>query len=89
MLERSPYDFMLDKHEHLFQMNHKAITSKQRNTVLSEVKFDEETISHKTELAINAEKELAKDAVKRRLEELTGRTSLSRSFLNSSTLLDS
>lgn len=88
MLERSPYDFMLDKHEHLFEMNHKAITSKQLNTVMSEVKFDEETISHKTELAINAEKELAREAVKRKLEELTGRTTLSRSFLKSSTLLD-
>jgi len=88
MLDRSPYDYMLDKHEHKFEMNHKIFTSKQTNDVMSEVQFDEETIAHKTSLAIDAEKELAKDAVKRRLEELTGRTSLSRSFLKKSTLLD-
>ncbi len=88
MLERSPYDFMLDKHEHLFEMNHKAITSKQMSTVMSEVRFDNETSLFKTDLAVEAEKELAKEAVKRRIEELTGRTTLSRRFLKNSTLLD-
>ena len=88
MVSRSPYDYMLDKHEHKYVMNHRVITSRQARDVMTEVRFDEETIPHKTDLAIAAEKELAKEAVKRRLEELTGRTSVSRNFLKKSNLLD-
>jgi hypothetical protein len=88
MVSRSPYDYMLDKHEHSYEMNHKVITSRQARDVMTDVRFDEETIPHKTDLAIAAEKELAKEAIKKRLEELTGKTSLSRNFLKKSNLLD-
>ena len=88
MVSRSPYDYMLDKHEHQYQMHHKVIVSRQARDVMTEVRFDEETIPHKIDLAIAAEKELAKVAVKKRLEELTGRTTMSRNFLKKSNLLD-
>ena len=88
ILERSPYDYVLDKHEHLFASNHKAFTSKQIHTVENEARFNRETSDHKTRLAILAENELADEAVKRKIEELKGRTTLSRGFFKESSLLD-
>ena len=79
---------MLDKHEHLFASNHKAFTSKQIHTVENEARFNRETSDHKTRLAILAENELADEAVKRKIEELKGRTTLSRGFFKESSLLD-
>ncbi len=89
ILERSPYDFVLNKHEHLFEVNHKAFTSKHSSAVMSEVNFDRETIENKTKLAIEAENELANEAVRRRVEELRGQPGLSRSFLKDSRLFGS
>lgn len=88
ILERSPYDYVLNKHESLFEFNHKAYTSKFGTAVESEAKFDRETIESKTKLAIQAENELAQEAIKRRVEELKGQTGLSRSFLKDSTLFE-
>ncbi len=88
ILERSPYDYVLDKHEHLFAMNHKGFTSKQVHTVENEAKFNQETSDHKTRLAIQAEKELADEAVKRKIEELKGSMTLSRGFFKESSLFE-
>ena len=88
MLERSPYDYVLDKHEQIFASNHKAYTSKQVHTVENESKFTRETSDHKTRLAIEAEKELANEAVKRKVQELKGRTTLTRGFFRESSLID-
>ncbi len=89
ILERSPYDYVLNKHEHLFEMNHKSTTAKQMAMVENEARFDLETSDHKTKQAILAEKELADEAIKRKLEELKGRTTLGRSFLKESGLFGS
>jgi len=88
MLERSPYDYVLDKHEQIYASNHKAYTSKQVHTVENEAKFTQETSDHKTRLAIEAEKELANEAVKRKIQELKGRTTVSRGFFRESSLID-
>lgn len=86
ILERSPYDYVLDKHEHTFAMNHKAITSKQTNFVMNEVNFEKDIAAYKTNLAINAEKEIAKEEIRKRVEELKEKARLSPSFLKESSL---
>ncbi len=67
---RSPYDYVLDKHEHAFAMNHKVITTSLSNVTKNELAFQIESNSHKTELAILAEKELANQAVQEHVERL-------------------
>ena len=86
IIERSPYDYVLDKHEHVFAMNHKAITSKQTNLVMNEVNFEKDIAAYKTNLAINAEKEIAKEEIRKRVEELKEKARLSPSFLKESSL---
>ena len=88
ILERSPYDYVLDKHEHVFAMNHKAITSKQTNLVMTEVNFEKEVAAYKTNLAINAEKEIAKEEIRKRVEELKEKARLTPSFLKESSLFN-
>ena len=87
ILERSPYDYVLNKHESLFELNHQAYTAKHTESVKREAEFERSTKEHKTKLAIEAEKELAEDAIRRRVEELKGKTSLSGSFFSESNLL--
>ena len=88
ILERSPYDYVLNKHESQFEYNHKAYTSRYGKTVESEAQFNRETIENKTKLAIQAENELAQEAIKQRVEELKQQTGLSRSFLKDSKLFE-
>ena len=89
ILERSPYDFALDKHEALFQVSHERFQAQKVYPVKNEAKFDMETSDYKTKLSISAEKELADDAIRQRVEELKGRAGLSRGFLSQSSLLGS
>jgi len=89
MIARSPYDFVLDKHETEFETNHKAYTSRIYDAVEHELKFNRTTLEQKTEIAIKAERELADEAIKRRLEELTGKHSVSPDFLKRSSLFHS
>lgn len=89
ILERSPYDYALDKHESLFAMSHEKFQASKVHPVANEAMFDKETSDYKTKLAISAEKELADDAIRQRVEDLKGRTGFDRGFLNQSTLLGS
>ena len=86
MIARSPYDFVLDKHETAFETNHKAYTSRIYDAVEHELKFNRSTLEHKTEIAIKAERELADEAIKRRVEELAGKHAVTPDFLKRSTL---
>lgn len=88
ILERSPYDYVLDKHEHIFAMNHKAITSKHTNLVMNEVNFEKEIAAYKINLAVNAEKEIAKEEIRKRIEELKEKARLTPSFLKESSLFN-
>ena len=87
ILERSPYDYALDKHEALFAMSHQKFSAQKVYPVANEAKFDRETSDYKTKISIIAEKELADAAVRERVEELKGQTRLSRGFLSQSSLL--
>ena len=89
ILERSPYDYTLDKHESLYEISHKAFASKKLHPAANEAKFDMETNDYKTKLSIIAEKEIADAAIRERLEELKGQTRISRGFLSQSSLLGS
>jgi len=68
--KRGPYDFVLDKHEFAFEMNHKTITQAMSQTAESKILFDKETKQFKTKLIIESEKELAKKAIKDHLENI-------------------
>jgi len=81
MVGRSPYDYHLDQHEHKFAMNHIQQTSRRESAIKNEAKFDRETIEAKTRIAIDSENEIATEAFKRRVEELKGKTSVSRGIL--------
>lgn len=87
ILERSPYDYVLDKHEQQFAVNHEVITAQRAKEHLSQVAFDKATTDYKTRLAIDAEKELANAAIKRRLEELKDKATVNKGFLSESSLL--
>ena len=65
------------------------VVGKKSLAVENEEKFNMETSDFKTQLAIVAEKELAEEAIKRRVEELKGSTSLSRNVFHESSLLGS
>jgi len=88
ILERSPYDYVLDKHEHTFAMNHKALTTKQTNLVMNEVNFEKEIAAYKINLAINAEKEIAKEEIRKRVDELKHKARLTPNFLKESSLFN-
>lgn len=89
MLDKSPYDFALDKHESEFAISHTAFQAKKVHPVTNEAKFDMETSDYKTKISIVAEKEIADAAIRERLEEIKGQTRISRGFLSQSSLLGS
>ncbi len=68
--ERSPYDFVLDKHEFKYEMNHKYINDTLQSETLNNLNFDIDTGRYKTQLAIDAEKEISKKALKDHLESI-------------------
>ena len=78
---RSPYDYVLDKHEHAFMINHRAITTSLADSTNNQLEFQIQTNSHKTDLAIKAEKELAAQAVTEHVERLKKQPMLWRELL--------
>ncbi|NNE27592.1 MAG: DUF4407 domain-containing protein, partial [Saprospiraceae bacterium] len=48
--ERSPYDFVLNKHEFAFRMNHNNYVAQLENATTNKIKFDTETGLYKTEI---------------------------------------
>lgn len=82
---RSPYDFVLDKHEHVFKTNHQLRTSVLQNETNNKIHFDTKVGAYKTELAINTEKEIIKEALEESYDELkTGVKKWKNIFGNSS-----
>ncbi|MBT8233308.1 MAG: DUF4407 domain-containing protein [Saprospiraceae bacterium] len=67
---RGPYDFVLDKHEHAFLMNHKLRTTLLANSTNNNISFETETMDYKTQVAIAAEKEISKKALQDHLEAI-------------------
>ena len=89
ILERSPYDFALDKHEALHKMSHQKFEAQRVHPLMNETIFDKETSDYKTKESIKAEKEIADAALRERVEQVKGQTIVSRGFLSQSSLLGS
>lgn len=70
---RSPYDYVLHEHEHVFEMANLEKTTLLSNTVKNKLKFDAETGAHLVVARISAEKALIDHKLKEKLEELKNR----------------
>jgi len=68
--ERSPYDYVLDKHEFSYQMNHKSIVERLENDTQNALDFEISTSKFKTKLAIDAENQISKKALHDHLESI-------------------
>lgn len=67
---RSPYDYVLHKHEHVFEMNHKELTSILQTSTLNTIAQANEISTYKSQAKIKAEKQLIEHAVKEEVERL-------------------
>ncbi len=70
---RSPYDYLLHEHEHVFAMNNLEKTTLLTNTVRNKLKYDTETGAHLVNASIAAEKALIDEKLKEKLEDLKKR----------------
>lgn len=67
---RSPYDYLLHEHEHVFEMANLESTTLRSNTVRHKLRFDTETGQHLVMARIATEKALIDHKLKEKLEEL-------------------
>ena len=67
---RSPYDFILHEHEHVFEMANLEKTTELSNRVRNKIRFDTETGAHLVLARISAEKALIDHKLREKLEEL-------------------
>ena len=88
IIERSPYDYVLDKHERKFVLNHERITTQQELQQRQAEKFANETSDYKTSIAIEAEQEIAREAIAEKLRDLKKQPSIWSGFLSRSKILE-
>jgi hypothetical protein len=67
---RSPYDYLLHEHEHVFEMATRESTTLRANAINFKLKFDTETGQHLIVSSIAMEKALIDHKLKEKLEEL-------------------
>ena len=67
---RSPYDFILHKHEHVFEMNHKQLTTILANATQNKIALENEINTYSTQAIISGEKQLIEQKVKEEVERL-------------------
>lgn len=67
---RSPYDYLLHEHEHVFEMANLETTTLRANTVRNKLRFDTETGAYLVLARITAEKALIDHKLKAKLEEM-------------------
>lgn len=70
---RSPYDYVLHEHEHVFEMSNLEKTTLLSNTVKNKLRFDTETGVYLVTSRIAAEKALIDHKLKEKLESLKNR----------------
>lgn len=70
---RSPYDYLLHEHEHVFEMANLESVTLRNNTVKNKLRFDTDTGSYLVMARIAAEKALIDHKLKAKLEELKQR----------------
>lgn len=68
--ERSPYDYVLDKLETEYEMDHKETTFMTKNTVLNKIELEKKITHHQTQKEIEAENELFTHAVNNEVERI-------------------
>jgi hypothetical protein len=67
---RSPYDLILHKHEHVFEMNHKQLTTILATATTNKISEENEIGTYRTQATVKAEKQLIEHAVKEEVERL-------------------
>lgn len=67
---RSPYDLILHKHEHVFEMNHKQLTTILATSTANKISEENEIGTYRTQATVRAEKQLIEHAVKEEVERL-------------------
>ncbi len=67
---RSPYDYVIHEHEHVYAMNNLERTSLLTNKVKNKVKYDTEIGAHKIKARIAAEKEMIDIALQQKIDAL-------------------
>jgi hypothetical protein len=70
---RSPYDYLLHEHEHVFEMANLEKVTLLSNEVKNKVRYDTEVGRHLVASRIAAEKELIDHKLKEKLEDLKRR----------------
>ncbi len=68
--ERSPYDFVLDKIENEFALEHKQITTLRKMEVNHKLALENDTRSHRNETLIKAENEIFTHAIQGEVDEI-------------------
>lgn len=71
---RSPYDFLLHEHEHVFQMANLERTTLLANSVKNQLKFDAEVGVYRVDAQIVAEKQLIDEALQQRIVALKNKS---------------
>ena len=78
---RSPYDLELDKHEHVFVLNHAYLTSLNKNKTDNKIEYATKMTTHKTRVALDTEKKIIKEVVEESYGDLkTGSKSWKQIF---------
>lgn len=67
---RSPYDYLLHEHEHVFEMANKERTTLLTNTVRNTIMVDTETGVHRANAKVKIEKAIIDEKLRQRLQEI-------------------
>ncbi len=67
---RSPYDYLLHEHEHVFQMANLENTTLLANTIKNKLQIDTEVETHRAKARIAGDKQLIDEALKQKAEQI-------------------
>ena len=67
---RSPYEYILNKHEHAIEMNHKEITSILANTVKNKISMENEVNTYANQSISKSERKMIDEALNKEVERL-------------------
>jgi hypothetical protein len=86
--ERSPYDYVLDKLETEYEMDHKETTFMTKNTVFNKIELEKKITQHQTQKEIEAENELFTYAVNNEVERIKDSTFALKDYLTKGRLIN-
>lgn len=86
---RSPYDYLLDKYETNFELDHKETTTLQRLDVKNKMEYESSIKNHKNKEIINAENELFTHAVKSEVDIIKKSPLTLKEYLSRGKLMES